>query len=135
MLETGYHEHRWLPEVTLIPRDAVVTEIVPGAANPQVARGSVQADDDGSRQATLIFPAGTQATAVLPDGSEVVLGTMHVRATEYTVGARGPAAMPGTLPPTSGYTYAAELSVDEAEALGASSVVFDKPVGFYRSRR
>ena len=131
MLETGYHEHRWLPEVTLIPRDAVVTEIVLGAGNVQVARGSVQADEDGSRQATLIFPAGTQATAVLPDGSQVALGTMHVRATEYTVGPRGPAAMPGTLPPTSGYTYAAELSVDEAEALGASAVIFDEPVGFY----
>ena len=42
-----------------------------------------------------------------------------MRATEYTVGAAGPEAMPGALPPSSAYTYAAELSVDEAVAAGA----------------
>ncbi|HWN66804.1 MAG TPA: RHS repeat-associated core domain-containing protein [Haliangium sp.] len=115
----------------LTPLDAAVTEIVPGADEPQVARASVQEDADGARQATLVFAAGTQATAILPDGSEVVLDTAHVRATEYTVGPRGHEAMPGTLPATSGYTYAVELSVDEADALGASSVIFDRPVGFY----
>jgi RHS repeat-associated protein len=34
--------------------------------------------------------------------------------------------MPGALPPTSAYTYAVELSVDEAK-----DVTFDKPVSFY----
>jgi RHS repeat-associated protein len=130
-LETGHRRYHWLPDVVLTPRDAAVTEIVPGADEPQVARGSLQEDADGARQATLVFSAGTQATAVLADGSEAVLETAHVRATEYTVGRRGPEAMPGTLPATSGYTYAVELSVDEADALGASSVVFDRPVGFY----
>jgi YD repeat-containing protein len=130
-IETDHRQYHWLPDVVLTARDAAVTEIVPGAAEPQVARASVQEDGDGVRQATLIFPAGTQATAVLPDGSEVALDTMRVRATEYTTGERGPEAMPGTLPPTSGYTYAVELSVDEADALGATSVVFDRPVGFY----
>ena len=33
-----------------------------------------------------------------------------MRATEYTVGAKGPQAMPAELPPTSGYTYAAEFA-------------------------
>ena len=128
---TDHRQYHWLPDVVLTARDAAVTEIVPGAAEVQVARGSVQEDEDGVRQATMVFPAGTQATAVLPDGSEVVLEMLHVRATEYTTGERGPEAMPGTLPPTSGYTYAVELSVDEAEAMGASSVKFDRPVGFY----
>lgn len=130
-IETNHRQYHWLPDVVLTARDAAVTEIVPGAAEVQVARGSVQEDEDGARQATMVFPAGTQATAVLPDGSEVVLDTMRVRATEYTTGERGPEAMPGTLPPTSGYTYAVELSVDEAEAMGASSVKFDRPIGFY----
>jgi RHS repeat-associated protein len=130
-IETDHRQYHWLPDVVLTARDAAVTEIVPGAAEVQVARGSVQEDDDGARQATLIFPAGTQATAVLPDGSEVALDSAHIRATEYTVGERGPEAMPGTLPPTSGYTYAVELSVDEADAMGATSVKFDRPVGFY----
>ncbi len=130
-LDTDHRQYHWLPDVVLTSRDAAVTEIVPGAAEVQVARGSVQEDEDGARQATMVFPVGTQATAVLPDGSEVALDTMRVRATEYTTGERGREAMPGTLPPTSGYTYAVELSVNEADAMGASSVVFDRPVGFY----
>jgi RHS repeat-associated protein len=130
-IETGYHQYHWLPDVVLTARDPVVSEIVPGAGEIQVARGSVQEDDDGARQATLVFGAGTRAMAVLPDGSEISLDSMHIRATEYTVGERGPEAMPGTLPATSAYTYAVELSVDEADALGASSVVFARPVGFY----
>jgi RHS repeat-associated protein len=129
--ETRFRQYHWVPDVVLTPRDPAATEIVPGASELQVARGSVQEDADGSRQVTVVFPAGTQARAVLPDGNEVALSSMHVRATEYTVGERGPEAMPGTLPATSGYTYAVELSVDEAEAMGASSVVFDRPVGFY----
>jgi RHS repeat-associated protein len=130
-IETGYHQYHWLPDVALTARDPVVSEIVPGAAESQVARGSLQEDGDGARQATLVFAAGTRAVAVLPDGSEVALDALHVRATEYTVGERGPEAMPGTLPVTSAYTYAVELSVDEADTLGVRSVVFDRPIGFY----
>src|SRR5205085_720770 len=37
-------------------------------------------------------------------------------------------AMPGELPPTSAYTYAVELSADEAIAAGAKSVTFSQPV-------
>jgi RHS repeat-associated protein len=39
--------------------------------------------------------------------------------------------MPGELPPTSGYTYAVELSVDEAIAAGASEIRFDRSLPFY----
>ncbi|MGH7525443.1 MAG: RHS repeat-associated core domain-containing protein, partial [Gemmatimonadales bacterium] len=68
---------------------------------------------------------------VMPDGTTQPLSTLHVRATEYTVGPRGPDAMPAPLPPTTGYTYAAELSVDEAQASGATEVRFSQPVPFY----
>src|SRR5208283_1710277 len=97
----------------------------------QVARGGVQTDADGSRQATLLVPQGTQASMTLPDGSTTPLSTLHVRATEYTVGPNGPQAMPAELPPTSGYTYAVELSADEATAAGASTVTLDRPLPFY----
>ena len=40
-------------------------------------------------------------------------------------------AMPGTLPATSGYTYAVELSVDQALAAAATRVDFDQAVPFY----
>ena len=36
--------------------------------------------------------------------------------------------MPGRLPANSGYTYAAEFSVDEALKAGATQVNFDKPL-------
>src|SRR5439155_8765362 len=97
----------------------------------QVARGGVMTDADGSRQATIFFLQGTQATMVLPDGSTQPLTRLSVRATEYTVGPNGPAAMPAQLPPTSGYTYAVELSVDEALAAGAKTVLFSRPVPVY----
>ena len=105
-----WQDYTWLPDVVLISQDSQVTTIDLTAATPiQVARGGVQTDADGSRQATLLVPQGTQASMTLPDGSTAPLTTLHVRATEYTVGPNGPQAMPAELPPTSGYTYAVEL--------------------------
>src|SRR5262249_13321249 len=95
------------------------------------ARGSLQTDSDGSRRATVLFPSGTQAQMVMPDGSMQPLGTINVRATEFTVGPTGPIAMPGGLPPASGYTYAVELSADEAIAAAANSVKFNQHLPFY----
>ncbi len=119
-------------DVVMIPVDSQVTAIdLTSNAVLQVAQGSVQTDEDGARQATVIFPQGTSATVTLPDGSTQPLTTLNVRATEYTVGANGPEAMPGELPPTSGYTYAVELSVDEAIAVGATRVNFSQPIPFY----
>ncbi len=68
---------------------------------------------------------------ILPNGSTQALSSLQVRATEYTVGENGTAAMPGDLPPQSAYTYAIEHSVDEALAAGAVSVQFSQPVVHY----
>ncbi|HEU6453721.1 MAG TPA: RHS repeat-associated core domain-containing protein [Gemmatimonadaceae bacterium] len=122
-----YHE---LGDVVLVPLDTQVTT-VDFSEPAQVARGSVVEDSAGTRQATLIFEQGTGATMLLPDGSTQPLSSMAVRATEYTVGPQGPAAMPAPLPATSAYTYAVDLSVDEALSAGARSVVFTQPVSFY----
>jgi RHS repeat-associated protein len=120
-----------LPDVVMIPPDPAVTAVDLGAPAVQVARGTPVSDTDGSRQATLLFLPGTGAELVLPDGSTRPITTLGVRATEYTVGAAGPRAMPAALPPTSGYTYAMELSADEALAAGATEVRFSQPVPFY----
>ncbi len=97
----------------------------------QVVRGRQESDADGPRQATVMFNQGTSATMVLPDGTTQPLSSLRVRATEYTVGPNGPRAMPAKLPPSSGYTYAVELSVDEAFTAGATQVTFDRPVYLY----
>jgi RHS repeat-associated protein len=140
--QVGTQWQRWseAPDVVLIESDPVVTPVALGStAGAQVARGSVQTDESGTRQATLLFPSGTTGTMTVPDPSGPPGATMtvalpaevHVRATEYTVGPNGPEAMPGTLPPTSGYTYAVELGLDEAVAAGATKVEFNQPIPFY----
>lgn len=88
-------------------------------------------DSDGTRQATVVLPEGTEATMNMPDGSTQPLGQATIRATEFTVGQTGTDAMPATLPTTSAYTYAAEYSIDEAMAAGAESVEFSQPVLAY----
>ncbi|MFL6139472.1 MAG: RHS repeat-associated core domain-containing protein [Frankiaceae bacterium] len=120
-----------LPDVTMVPLDRAVSTVFAGSDDVQVARGSAVTDADGTRQATLILLPGTGATMTLPDGSEQPLSTLHVRATEYTVGDTGPQSMPGELPPMSGYTYAADYTVDEAMAAGATRVNFDQPIAAY----
>jgi len=131
-VQTRWQDYSWTEEAALIPLDPSATVVnLGGAATMQVARGSMMEDADGPRQATILFPAGTRGEMVMPDGSIVALGTATVRATEYTVGPNGPKAMPGELPPTSAYTYAVELSVDEAIQAGAREVRFDRPVYLY----
>ncbi|HRF45541.1 MAG TPA: PKD domain-containing protein, partial [Candidatus Competibacteraceae bacterium] len=121
-----------LDDVVLIPRDSQVTSLVLGAATMQAAQGPVTADQDGSRQPALLIPAGTTASRVMPDGSTQPLSTLSLRFTEYTVGANGPETMPAPLPPTSGYTYAVEISADEAPTkINGQDVVFNQPVPFY----
>lgn len=96
----------------------------------QLARGSVVSDAFGARQATVLFPPGTEAWLVFADHSEP-LASLHLHASEFTVGPSGPAAMPATLPQNSGYTYAVDLSVQEAIDRDAKGVRFNQPVLFY----
>jgi RHS repeat-associated protein len=131
-VQTPWQDYVFAPDVVLIPLDPQVTPIALHESSPlQVAQGSPSTDVDGTRQATIVFPPGTAASMRLADGTTQPLSTLHVRATEYTVGESGPKAMPGPLPPTSGYTYAVELSVDEALAAGATRVDFTQPVPVY----
>lgn len=130
-VDAPWRDYEWLPDVVLVPFDSVVTTVAVDAAELQVARGSSVTDADGTRQATVLIPPGTTASMQLPDGSSVPLTTLGMRATEFTVGENGPAAMPATLPPTSAYTYAVELSVDEAVAAGATEVRFNQPLPVY----
>jgi RHS repeat-associated protein len=121
-----------LEDVLLMDLDAKSSEILTGPDTPpQLARGSVVSDENGSRQTSVVFPAGVQTSVVMADGSTQTLSSMTVRATEFTVGSHGARAMPAPLPPSSGYTYAVELSVDEALAAGAEAVRFDRPVPVY----
>ena len=123
----------WAPDVVMIQLDPQVTTVnlAQTAENFVVARGSVVSDDRGDRQNTLLFPQGVNAELVMPDDSIQPISTLNVRVTEYSMGPNGPDAMPAVLPPGIGYTYCAELSVDEALAAGAKAVNFSEPVFNY----
>lgn len=121
-----------MDQVALISLDPLVTRLdLASLTDIAVAKGSHVEDQDGSRQAVVLVPPGTSATMTLPDGTQQMLPEVSIRATEYTVGPNGPNAMPGELPPTTGYTYAVELSVDEAIEAGATRVDFSQPLPFY----
>ncbi len=126
LVEVPWADYALVPDVVMTPLDTEVTTVDLPADQIQVARGAVVTDEDGTRQATLFFMPGTTA---MMDGRG--LARLSVRATEYTVGAAGPDRMPATLPNSSGYGYAVELSVDEAIAAGALEVQFSRPVYFY----
>ena len=131
VVHTSWRDYTSLPTVSLTPLDSAVTTISSGSSVVQVARGSSVTDTDGARRATLLVPADTQATMMLPNGEEQYLPTLAVRATEITVGENGPSAMPAELPPTSAYTYAVDFTVDQALAVDATTVNFDKPLASY----
>jgi RHS repeat-associated protein len=120
------------PEVALLAREPVAgTVALDAMQGPQLVRGTEQKDDDGPRAHAVVFQPGTKAMAQMPSGEGIPLSNLSVRLTEFTVGERGVAAMPGDLPPTSAYTYALDLTVDEAEAMGAKQVRFDPPLVNY----
>ncbi len=130
-IDPAVRNYENVEDVVMKHFDADMTAIVPGASTYQVAQSSITNDESGKRRSTLIFEAGTTATMKLPDGTTKPLKQLHVRATEYTVGSRGPQTMPGDLPATSAYTFAADYSVDEAVEAGATGVQFNQPVPIY----
>ncbi len=123
-VDTGWQDYVFLDRVALVAHDPEVS-LIEFVDPIEYHVASTSIDANGSRAAVVMFREGTTATMVLPDHSETVLESISVRATEYTIGAQGAEAMPGTLPPSSAYTYAVEYSVDEAEAAGAVLVAFE----------
>ena len=131
-VEAPWRDWQWAADVRMVALDPAATTVSLGPAAPQqVVRGSTMVDADGSRRVSLIVPSGTQAELVFNDGSRVPAPSLTVRATEYTVGPSGPERLPGSLPASSQYTYAVELSADEAIASSAKSVEFSAPVAVY----
>ncbi len=69
-LEVPWQDYTFADDVVLTPLDSAWTDIDLNSPVPiQVARGSPVTDSDGTRQATLLFPQGTEGTMTLPDGS------------------------------------------------------------------
>ncbi|MFN8522219.1 MAG: hypothetical protein U0821_03845 [Chloroflexota bacterium] len=119
-----------VPDVALVPRDAE-TPVNLAAPGMKVVQGSTVTDEDGTRRATLLFPAGTTAQLVLPGGGTSPLSSLNVSITELTVGSQSARSMPAELPPQSVYTYAMDLDLAEARAAGATRVNFSPALPYY----
>lgn len=131
-IPVSWGEYAIADDIVMIPLDGASSVVDLTLKNGiQIARANVVSDQDGSRQATILIPSGTTANVVMPNGDLKPLSTATIRTTEYTVGDNGPKAMPGALPTSSAYTYAAEVSVDEAVAVGSDHVQFNQPVYYY----
>jgi YD repeat-containing protein len=120
-------------EIVMIPVDAKATEVdLTQGKDVKVAEGSRVVDDSGSRQGILMFPPNTEATVVTVNGTQnQTVERPVIRVTEYTVGGQGEEAMPAELPPFTGYTYAVEMSVDQATVNGSTEVVFNQTLPYY----
>ncbi|MBN2715390.1 MAG: hypothetical protein JXX14_06015 [Deltaproteobacteria bacterium] len=130
-LYVGTQKYEWAPAVVMIQRDVKSTKVVANGGDYQVIRGTVTSDRWGERRSTLLIPPGTLADATLSNGETTPLISLTVRATEYTVGDNGPETMPSSMPTSVGYTYAVELSIDEADGIGAKTVTFSQPLPYY----
>ncbi len=114
--------------VVVTPYDTETTVVDLNAGGFHAA--TPKSDGDGTRKIRMYFQPGTTAEAFV-NGKVGRLKKITVRATEYTVGDSGLAAMPAMLPNESAYTFAAELTIDEAREVGAKTVTFTKPVAVY----
>lgn len=119
-----------LDQVVLTPRATASTHVdTSGAATAyQVARGTLETDRDGVRQATLLFPPGIEAQTQPVTGGVVPAPALTVRITELTVGPAGSNALPGALPGPSAFFYAANIAVDEART---GKVDLSQPIPLY----
>lgn len=132
-VQTPRRNWAYADDVTLIALDGQYSQIDLQRNELQIYWGGLNQDERGARRTAVVFPAGVQASAELPDGSLRPLQRLTVRVTEYTLGEQGPQTMPGALPLSVGYTWAADFSADEARALGARHLRFDRPVYAYTS--
>ena len=120
--EVPWNDILVIDDLQMITEDPVATTMVlDGDPDTVVShRASVISDADGQRSSTLVFAGDTGVIAVDENGNDIVaLRTVTVRATEFTT----PRSMPAVLPPTSAFTYCAEMQVD-----GVARVRFEKPV-------
>jgi RHS repeat-associated protein len=108
--------------IQMIAEDSAATTLTfDGNPDTIVTHQSTEVTDElGTRSVSLVFTGDNQAHEVDDQGNVIrTLTEITTRATEFPT----PESMPAILPPTSAFTYCAELKVD-----GVEHVQFDNPV-------
>ncbi len=123
-VQVGWNTIANVETIVLIPEDTATTAMTfdGNAATILTHKSTPTTDSFGSRSLTMVLTGDNRAWVKDVQGNEQAVTNITVRATEYPT----PESMPAKLPPTSAFTYCAELSVD-----GAKSVRFEKPVVVY----
>ncbi len=127
--KSSWNNFTELADVVMSEIATTATPITLAAAAYQDAAGDTESDAAGTRTGRILIPPGTTGQVVAEDGTVTALPTnVSLRIKEFTVGPDGADAMPGPLPYTSGYTYAMDLSLDEAPS---GRVEFSTPLPYY----
>ncbi|HKY34616.1 MAG TPA: RHS repeat-associated core domain-containing protein [Polyangiaceae bacterium] len=133
-VHAAWRSYEAVPEVGMIAAGEAVTKIAGNADREQVAEGDVIEDTLGRRQPVVVFVKDTKATAKLADGSEEELKELHVRLAEYPLELPSTETIdepsrfaPGTSPHPGSLSWGIEATIDEAQALGATTVEFSTP--------
>lgn len=126
--EGGVH---WIDDVSMTRRSATAMPVA--MSDGGVLVGDEVQDQRGVRTPIVYMSPNTEASFEFEDGRRepVEATSLTIRMTEYTSGEDGLEAMPGDLPPTSAYTYAVEVSADEADEAGAEHVHFNQAISLY----
>ena len=109
-VRTKWNRYTVLDDVALVAREPAHTVTISPtaytfASGAEHGGGLGQNDGNAKRTATVFFPPNAT-------GQNLPGSTFDLRITEVTGFRSGPRAMPATLPPASGYTYAVDVSVD-----------------------
>jgi len=124
-VNTGHNDIVVTETISMIePDPAATTFTFDNNPSTVITHKSTQVTDAfGSRSCSTVFTGNNKAYEVDTNGNVLrELTTITTRSTEYTT----PESMPAKLPPTSAYTYCAELSVD-----GAKNVRFTNPIAIW----
>ena len=118
--------------VSMVVEDSRSTQVtLNGDPDLIVTHQSTRVEDSrGARSCTLIFRGDNKGYVVDEKGDPVQeLSSFTVRATEF----KTPESMPAVLPPNSGFTYCAEVKVDNVERVkfrDAVTMLVDNFLGF-----
>ncbi|MEW6776848.1 MAG: putative Ig domain-containing protein [Bdellovibrionota bacterium] len=116
----------WFDDLALVPEPATATQVAANSPDLQVIEGEAA---PGYQPVALMVP-GTEAEMALPGGGTQPLPLLSVRMGDLTGSPAGDAAQPATAEQVT-HNNVLSLTADEAEAAGALSVSFSKPVAFY----
>lgn len=98
-------------------------------ASGVLVQGKAVSDRSGQRRLAIFFPPGVQPSTYDERGQLGAQAKLALHVTEFTEGEFGSRAMPGELPTASAYTYAVEITAEEARRkIDGRDILFDREV-------